>query len=88
MSRLRYISSFAFCALVLGASVFTVSAGLPDALIEPKWYSASVAVIFAGIVLAVVRIVRPLVVRFDQVWSGFEAACVATATAQAAFYVL
>ena len=88
MSRLGYISSFAFCALVLGASVFTVSAGLPDALIEPKWYSASAAVIFAGIVLAVVRIVRPLVVRFDQVWSGFEAACVATATAQAAFYVL
>ena len=36
MSRFGYIVSFVCCALVLGASVFTVCAELPDAMIEPK----------------------------------------------------
>ena len=74
MSRFGYIVSFVCCALVLGASVFTVCAEFPDAMIEPKWYATGVAFIFVGIVWAVVGMVRPSVVRFEQVWSGFEAA--------------
>ena len=59
MSRFGYIVSFVCCALVLGASVFTVCAELPDAMIEPKWYATGVAFIFVGIVWAVVGMVRP-----------------------------
>lgn len=48
MSRFGYIVSFVCCALVLGASVFTVCAEFPDAMIEPKWYATGVAFIFVG----------------------------------------
>ena len=88
MSRFGYIVSFVCCALVLGASVFTVCAELPDAMIEPKWYATGVAFIFVGIVWAVVGMVRPSVVRFEQVWSGFEAACVVVCALQAVMYLM
>ena len=88
MSRFGYIVSFVCCVLVLGASVFTVCAELPDAMIEPKWYATGVAFIFVGIVWAVVGMVRPSVVRFEQVWSGFEAACVVVCALQAVMYLM
>ena len=88
MSRFGYIVSFVCCALVLGASVFTVCAELPDAMIEPKWYATGVAFIFVGIVWAVVGMVRPSVVRFEQVRSGFEAACVVVCALQAVMYLM
>lgn len=84
----RYISggaAFAVSAAVMCAAVFTASTLLPDRMIEPKWYAACFAGIVGGIALVVLKLSRPSAVRFGRLWRGFEAACVVTVTAQAAF---
>lgn len=50
------VVTFAVCAMVMSASVFTLSALLPDDMIEPKWYAAFFVAIVGGIVLSVMRL--------------------------------
>lgn len=87
----RYISgvtAFAVSAVVMCAAVFTVSTLLPDRMTEPKWYAACFTGIVGGVAFTELRLARPSATRFGRLWRGFEAACVVTVTAQAAFYVL
>ena len=78
------VAGFAICLVSMAASVFTVSALLPDEMIEPKWYAACGAALVGGIVLAALRLARPRCMGFPALWRGFGAACVVVCTAQAA----
>ena len=51
------VAGFAICLVSMAASVFTVSALLPDEMIEPKWYAACGAALVGGIVLGIIGIV-------------------------------
>ena len=82
------IAGFAAGVAALSASVFTVSALLPDELIEPKWYAACLVAMAGGTVLAALRLARPGSMGFAALWRGFGAACVVVCTAQAALFLL
>ena len=82
------VAGFAICLVSMAASVFTVSALLPDEMIEPKWYAACGAALVGGIVLAALRLARPRCMGFPALWRGFGAACVVVCTAQAALFLL
>lgn len=82
------VVTFAVCAMVMSASVFTVSALLPDDMIEPKWYAAFFAAIVGGIVLSVMRLAGVRNMNFSLLWNGFVAACVVVSTAQAVLFLL
>ncbi len=78
------ITGFSVGVAVLSASVFTVSALLPDELIEPKWYAACLVAVAGGTLLAALCLARPGGMSFSALWHGFGAACVVVCTAQAA----
>ena len=82
------IAGFSVGVAVLSASVFTVSALLPDELIEPKWYSACLVAVAGGTLLAALCLARPGGMGFSALWHGFGAACVVVCTAQAALFLL
>ena len=65
------IAGFAAGVAALSASVFTVSALLPDELIEPKWYAACLVAMAGGTVLAALRLARPGSMGFAALWRGF-----------------
>ena len=82
------IAGFAVGVAVLSASVFTVSALLPDELIEPKWYAVCLVAVAGGTLLAALCLARPGGMGFSALWHGFGAACIVVCTAQAALFLL